>query len=271
LSAAIEDRTLGDDPAVEALAAELERNGGGGARLAVVLGSGLDAFAAALERPRTVATRKGPQVPGHAGRVVAGELAGTRILVQQGRVHLYQGFGVHEVTRTVRAFARLGVAACLLTNAAGGLVRAWPPGTLMRLVDHLDLQGNAPLSRAEAGACAIYDERLGAALERAAAEVGVELRAGVYAGVAGPSYETPAEIRALAGLGAHAVGMSTVAEAVAARAAGMRVAAVSCITNHAAGVGTGPLRHEDVLAVGRAASRRFVGLLERAVPELANA
>ena len=210
-------------------------------------------------------------VPGHAGRIVVGELARTRILVQEGRVHLYEGWAVHEVTRAVRAFARLGVEGLVLTNAAGGLVEGWPAGTLLRLVDQLDLQGTGPLLRAEAGLGAVYDAELGAALERAAAAADIELRTGVYAGLLGPSYETPAEIRMLAWMGADAVGMSTVAEAAAARAAGMRVAAISCITNAAAGIGPAPLSHEEVLAVGRATSKRLVRLLEQAVPELVRA
>jgi purine-nucleoside phosphorylase len=169
----------------------------------------------------------------------------------------------------VRAYARLGVRAVVLTNAAGSLRPEWPPGTLMRIVDHVDLQGRTPLGRAEAGAGSPYDAALGEGLERGAKEAGVRLVQGVYAAMLGPSYETPAEIRMLQKIGAGAVGMSTAAEALAAHAEGARVAAVSLITNLAAGLGSEPLTHEEVVAAGRAAAERFSALLEAATPHAA--
>jgi purine-nucleoside phosphorylase len=159
----------------------------------------------------------------------------------------------------------------VLTNAAGGLRREWEPGTLMRLTDHVNLQGRAPLRAAERGAGRVYDERMGAALERASSASGVRLERGVYAALLGPSYETPAEIRMLGALGADAVGMSTVAEAAVGHALGLRVAAISCITNQAAGIGSQPLSHAEVVEVGRQAAQRFARLLETAIPELVRA
>jgi purine-nucleoside phosphorylase len=173
------------------------------------------------------------------------------------------------VTRAVRAFGALGVRALVLTNAAGGMKRAWTPPTLMRITDHVNLQGRTALLPGEGGAGNPYDSGLGEALDEAARTGGVALERGVYAGVLGPSYETPAEIRWLASFGADAVGMSTVCEAQAARAAGMRVAAISCITNLAAGLSPGPLSHREVVEVGKQASKRFCDLLEAAVPRLA--
>jgi len=246
--------------------------GFGGADVALVLGSGLGGFAERLAGARSVsfADLSGmPQssVPGHAGRFVLGELSGARVLVQAGRAHLYEGYTAEEVARGVRAMAALGVRALVLTNAAGGLRRAWPPGTLMRVLDHLNLTGRVPpASRASAGSP--YDEGVGDALARAAERAGVALEAGVYAGLMGPAYETPAEIRMLAWMGADAVGMSTVLEALAGAAAGMRVTALACITNYAAGIGAGRLAHADVLAAGRAAAERIERLLAAAVPEL---
>jgi purine-nucleoside phosphorylase len=193
------------------------------------------------------------------------------VLVQQGRVHLYEGRGALEVTRAVRAFAAVGVRALVLTNAAGGLREEWAPGTLMRITDHLNLQGETPLGDGEQGHGTPYDEAFGEELDAAARAAGVVLERGLYAGLRGPSYETPAEIAMLGGLGADAVGMSTVLEALAAHAAGMRVAAVSLVTNPAAGLARGPLAHEEVVAAGAAAAGRFGSLLEAAVPRLAAA
>jgi purine-nucleoside phosphorylase len=210
-------------------------------------------------------------VPGHAGQLVVGELAGRRLVVQQGRVHLYEGWSDRDVSRAVRAFAAVGVRGLVLTNAAGGIRPEWTPGTLMRVTDHLNLQGATPLLPRERATGCPYDAELGAALDRAAVEAGVPLERGVYAGLLGPAYETPAEIRMLRWAGADAVGMSTVAEASAARAAGLRVAAVSCITNQAAGISKEKLSHAEVVATGKAVAQRFCKLLETAVPHLAKA
>jgi inosine/guanosine/xanthosine phosphorylase family protein len=263
--------------AVDAAAGSLARRVPEPPQVALVLGSGLGQLVQRLEGARAIPYEELEGMPssgvaGHAGRLVVGSLAGTRVLVQQGRVHRYEGRSAREVTRAVRAFARIGVRGLLLTNAAGGLNRALTQGALMRIEDHLDLQGGeSPLGRAERGAGTPYDAGLGAILDAAAAASGVALARGVYAGLLGPSYETPAEVRMLQRLGADAVGMSTVAEAVAGHAEGLRVAAVSVVTNPAAGLGAAPLSHEEVVAAGHAAAERFGRLLATAVGPLAEA
>lgn len=258
---------------IGALASALSQRGIADFRLALVLGSGFDAFAERLQGARAIENaeidgmpRGG--VPGHSGRLIVGEVGGERVLVQQGRVHLYEGRSAQEVTRFVRAIATMNCRLIVLTNAAGGLHRDWPVGSLMRVTDHINLQGTGPLEASERGAATPYDATLGAALSRGAKDAGVPLYDGVYAGLRGPSYETPAEIRHLGQMGVSAVGMSTVAEALAAYASGMRVAAVSCITNHAAGISDHPLSHADVLAVGRQAAKNFGDVLERSIPHL---
>jgi purine-nucleoside phosphorylase len=263
-----------EDAGVEQLAQSLRRHGVEGARIAIVLGSGLGAFAERLSHSRSIpfADIEGmaaSRVPGHAGRLVVGEVRGVRVLIQQGRVHLYEGWSAREVARSVRAFSKLGVGAIVLTNAAGGLHEAWKPGTLMRIRDHINLQGVTPLEHEEMGRGTPYDAALGGALERAAAAADTPLEGGVYAGLLGPSYETPAEIRMLAWMGADAVGMSTVIVALAAHASGMRVGAISCVTNLAAGIGQALLSHADVIQAGRESSDRFSALLEAAIPEIA--
>jgi len=260
----------------DGLAEALAERGAKDCRLALVLGSGLGDFAKSLEDAETIlghelADLPGSAVPGHAGRIVIGTCEGERVLVQQGRVHLYEGWSGWEVTRAVRAFARLGIGRLVLTNAAGGIRSEIEPPALLRITDHLDLQGSAPLYPAERGQRSPYDPGLGEALERAAHSVGVPLYRGVYAGLLGPSYETPAEIAMLARLGADAVGMSTVAEASAAAAAGMRVCAISCISNAAASHERDPLSHAEVVAAGKLVAKSFVRLLRRAVPELVHA
>ena len=169
----------------------------------------------------------------------------------------------------MRAFAELGVRALVLTNAAGGIRESFRPGSLMRIRDHIDLQGRAPLARAERGFGAAWDVELGAVLDGAAARAGLALENGVYAGLLGPAYETPAEIRWLRSLGADAVGMSTVAEANAGRACGLRVAGISCITNLAAGLAPGALSHAEVLETGKRVAAEFCALLEQSVQPLA--
>ncbi len=256
------------------LADSLREHGVGEAYVALVLGSGLGDFVDRVRGATTIpydAIEGMPRsaVPGHAGKLVVGDVGGVRVVVQQGRVHLYEGWSAHEVTRAVRAFGSVGVRGLVLTNAAGGMRREWAPPTLMRITDHVNLQGRTPLLPGERVSGAAYDAELGAALDEAARASGVTLERGVYVGVLGPSYETPAEVRYLREFGADAVGMSTVCEAQAARAAGMRVAAISCITNFAAGLSPGPLNHAEVVDVGRQAARAFCDLLETAVPLLA--
>jgi len=248
----------------EGLASELEAAGLGGAEILLVLGSGLGSFGERLEDARSVSFDALPSVPassvpGHAGRFLRGRVGGREVLCQQGRVHLYEGHSPEVVTRVVRAAAALGVPRVLLTNAAGGLEREWSLPALMRVTDHLDLTARTPVAEVSGSP---YDLTLGGLLEEAATRAGVLLHAGTYAGLVGPGYETAAEIRWLGRLGASAVGMSTVHEALAARGSGMEVAAVSCITNPAAGIATGPLNHEEVVEAGLRASADFAALVE---------
>ena len=257
--------------AASALARELAARGAGGRPLALVLGSGLGEVVDALQEPSVIAAEElehlpRPRVAGHAGRIVLGKLGDLPVLVQSGRVHLYEGRGAFEVTRAMRAYAELGVRAVLLTNASGGLVPEWAPGTLVCLTDHLNFQGRSALFAGEGGRASPYDAELAEDLAEAAREAHIDLRRGTYAAMLGPSYETPAEIRALRSFGAHVVGMSTVAEACAAHAAGLRVAALACVANPAAGLGVEPLRHEDVLAVMRRSAGKLRILLERVAP-----
>jgi len=261
---------------VQALTDSLRGHGIDACELAFVLGSGLGVFAERLENARAISYEDidhmpRSAVPGHAGKLVVGEVAGRRVLVQQGRVHLYEGWSVHEATRAVRAFVALGCRGVILTNAAGGLRAEWEPGSLMRIDDHVNRQGETPLTTSERGSDCPYSPELGEALAKGAREAGVDLKHGVYGGLLGPNYETPAEIRMLAWMGIDAVGMSTVAEALAAHAAGARVAAISCITNHAAGITGEKLSHDEVIETGKAAADRFCGLLAASVPHLINA
>lgn len=252
--------------ALDELTRELSEREVGRARIAFVLGSGLGAFADRIENPQVIPYSEidsMPQstVPGHAGELVVGELDGVPIVVQKGRVHLYEGHSVRKVTRCVRALAALGIPKIVLTNAAGGIEPAWKVPALMRLTDHVNLQGVGALHRSEARTATVYDAELAASLEAAAKSSGVELHEGVYMAIPGPTYETAAEIRMMRWAGASAVGMSTVQEAMTAKACGMRVAAISTITNPAAGISPTPLNHEEVVEAGKLVSERFCELL----------
>jgi purine-nucleoside phosphorylase len=252
----------------------IARAGGRGARLAIVLGSGFGTVLGRVQVAKEIPYAKLPgfpqtTVPGHAGKLVLGTLGGTPGAVLCGRAHYYEGWSMAEVTFPVRVLAELGVRDLLLTNAAGGINRRFRPGDFMRLTDHINFMGVNPLR----GPCPaglarfvdlsqVYDPALGDLLDRAAKRIRAPWRRGVYLAVSGPSYETPAEIQAFARLGADAVGMSTVPEAIVARQLGLRVAAVSCISNAAAGLSPNPVSHEEVLATAQAASRHSGALLE---------
>jgi purine-nucleoside phosphorylase len=242
--------------------------------VAIVLGSGLGAFGDTLDGVEKVAYRDvphmaSPAVEGHAGNFCFGTVAGTPVVCMQGRVHLYEGHPVERVVQGVRTMARLGASLVLIANAAGGLEAAWSPGDLMVITDHVNLTGNSPLVGGNDAALgprfpdmtSAYDPELRSWLHAAGAEANVALREGVYAGVLGPQYETPAEIRMLRALGAHAVGMSTVHEVIALRHMGVRVAGLSCITNLAAGVSSRPLDHAEVEATARGRHEQLVALL----------
>ena len=252
------------------LAESLRGRGAGEARAALVLGSGLRASALPLEDRQEIPFQAVPgaprsAVPGHAGRFVLGRLAGATVLVQEGRVHLYEGWSPFDVTRTVRAYVELGIDGLVLTNSAGAVRPGLGPGALLVLVDHLNLQGRSPLLPGEAACGRPYDASLREILVSCGRELGHDVHEGVYAGLLGPSYETPAEIRMLQRLHADAVGMSTVAEAATARALGMPVAGVACISNLAAGLQPEPLAHADVVEVARETSRRLAEVLVRAL------
>jgi purine-nucleoside phosphorylase len=236
----------------------------------IVLGSGLGMLVeevdAILSLPyEEITGMPVSTVPGHAGRFVFGRLAGCRVLMAQGRVHLYEGRTAEEVTATVRFMENLGVRRLLLTNAAGTLHPKFAPGSWMMLSDHLNLTGTSPLVGGAnfVDMSAVYTPELRARFARAAQEEGVALHEGVYAGLLGPQYETPAEVRMLRVLGADAVGMSTVLEAIQARALGMEVAGFSCLTNWAAGLSDQALSHEEVLAVGKKAAEGMLRVLAR--------
>ena len=208
------------------------------------------------------------RVRGHPGRLLFAKMAGAPVLVLCGRAHFYEGHSMDAVTFPVRVLAEFGIQTILLTNAAGGINPRFRTGDFMLLVDHINLMGVNPLrgTGAEEGTRFVdltepYDRGLQRLLRRAAAAAGVQLRSGVYLAVSGPSYETPAEIRAFARIGADAVGMSTVPEVIVARQRGMAVAAISCITNPAAGRGKHKLAHAEVLAAAERVKAQAAGLL----------
>jgi len=242
-------------------------------RVAIVLGSGLGGLVHTVDDARTIPYAEIPGFPdvgvvGHSGTLVAGELEDVPVVLQSGRFHLYEGHDPHTVALPVRVFAELGVGVLVITNAAGGLRPTMRPPTLMLIADHMNLTGRNPLigtvhkgEERFPDMSVPYDSELRAIARTAAAESRIPLEEGVYAGVLGPSYETPAEIRMLARLGADAVGMSTVPEVVTARARGLLVLGISSITNWAAGISSAPLSHEEVLS----AAGTLAGQLETVV------
>ena len=242
-----------------------------GAETAIILGSGLSSIVGEAAADRVVAFSDfaelpRPSVAGHTGRFVLGEVGATRVIYAQGRVHLYEGFSAKDVAAGVRTLASAGVKQLLVTNAAGSVNPDFVPGSWMMVIDHLNLTGATPLlgSREFIDMTETYSRRFRARFTQAAAENDLELKEGIYAGLSGPQYETPAEVRMLRGLGADAVGMSTVIEVIQARALEMEVAAFSCLTNWAAGMGDDNLSHEDVLAKGQGATEIFTRLLRAA-------
>jgi inosine/guanosine/xanthosine phosphorylase family protein len=251
-------------------------------KIAVVLGSGFGGVASAITVDREFPYRDLPGFPvgsvtGHAGRMLVGRWHGVELVILSGRAHYYEGFELSEATFPTRVLAALGVKTLLLTNAAGGIRRDFKVGDFMAITDHINLMGANPLRGPEAPGrnrfvdmTQVYDRELAGILGKAAQQSGVRLHQGVYIAVSGPSFETPAEIRAFAVLGADAVGMSTVPEAIVARQCGLRVAGVSCITNAAAGMGEPgeTINHLDVLALAKereAIATEFVGSFVRQV------
>lgn len=256
-------------------------------KLGIVLGSGLGAFSDSLVHAVRIPYAEIPQFPastaqGHAGELVMGTLGangkGTAdVAVMSGRFHLYEGYTAQEVTCGIRLFKEVGVETLILTNAAGGINPAFAKGALVLISDHINLQGVNPLVGPNDDRLGprfpdmteVYAADLRVLAHEAADQSGVPLHEGVYAGLLGPSYETPAEIRYLRTIGADLVGMSTVLEAIAARHMGMKVLGISCVTNAAAGLGAGNLDHEEVLEIGRRVAGTFLRLLNHLLPTLA--
>lgn len=251
-------------------------------RVAVVLGSGLGQLVEALGDATPVPFQELPgfppsSVPGHEGRFVCGRLAGADVLFQCGRYHLYEGHAPAVVAAPARVAAELGAEVLVLTNAAGGLRDSLHPGELVVVEDHINAMGRNPLvGPVQEGETRFpdmshpYDPSLREMALEAADELEIGLRSGIYVGVLGPSYETAAEVRTLAHLGADVVGMSTVPEVIVARARGVRCLAFSVVTNKATGLSSGPLSHQEVVDVGREAGVRLARLLEALVPRLAD-
>jgi len=249
-------------------------------RAAIVLGSGLGALAGKVDQRRVLAYRDIPGFPqptvaGHSGELVFGSLDGVPVLLQSGRFHLYEGHDPAVAALPARLFGELGIGVLILTNAAGGIRPTFKPPLLMLIADHLNLMFRNPLLGPVASGeqrfpdmSATYDPGLRQTARDVALERGIALEEGVYAGLLGPNYETPAEIRMLARLGADAVGMSTVPEAIAARARGTRVLGISTITNLAAGISPTKLAHEEVLEAGRAVADRLESLIRGIVARL---
>ncbi|HJR61316.1 MAG TPA: purine-nucleoside phosphorylase [Vicinamibacterales bacterium] len=249
--------------------------------VAIVLGSGLGDFADGLTGASTTSYDQIPHWPssavvGHAGKLVTGSLGGRRIAALSGRAHFYEGHDLRTVTFPTRVLGLLGVRTLILTNAAGGINTAFDPGTLMVIDDHINLLGSSPLLGLNderfgprfPDMTEVYSKRLRGIADEAARATGVRVAHGVYVALHGPSYETPAEIRFLRTIGADAVGMSTVPEALVARHMGIDVLGISCITNPAAGVLPEPLHHDEVMEVARRVKGAFSSLLEGIIERL---
>ena len=251
------------------------------ARIGLILGSGLGAFADDLEDAVSIPYEEIPgfarsTVEGHAGRLVSGRVGGSPVVVLQGRFHFYEGYALEEVTFPIRVLGLLGIKALVLTNAAGGLNNSFTQGALMLISDHLNLMGTNPLLGPNdprfgtrfPDMSEVYDREFQEAAMTEARDMKLELKRGIYAALTGPSYETPAEIRMLRALGADAVGMSTVPEAIVARHMNIKVLGISCITNMAAGVLDRPIDHAEVMETGEAVRATFTELLRRTIPKL---
>ena len=253
-------------------------------QIGLVLGSGLGGFADGMADAVRIPYGEIPHFPrstaiGHAGCLVAGRIAATPVAVMQGRVHLYEGYSIKEVAFPIRVFGRMGIRALILTNAAGGIGSHLHPGCLVLIRDHINLQGVSPLTGPNderfglrfLDMTSAYDSEFQRIAQEEAQRLGLWLGSGVYAALPGPSYETPAEIRYLKIIGADLVGMSTVPEVIVARHMGIRVLAISCVTNLAAGLSDQPISHEEVLQMGARVQKELVALLAAVIPRLAAA
>lgn len=251
------------------------------AKIAVVLGSGLGGFADEFEDSVSLPYREIPgfvssTAEGHVGSLVIGKVAGVPVLAMQGRVHYYEGYTLEEVTFPIRTFKLLGVKTLILTNAAGGIDVQLTQGALMVISDHLNLMGVSPLRGRNderfgprfPDMSDVYTRELQELATEEARALDITTRRGIYAALAGPSYETPAEIHMLRAFGADAVGMSTVPEAIVARHMGLKVLGISCITNMAAGIGETPINHEEVIETGQKVREKFTQLLRSVIAKV---
>ena len=251
-------------------------------RIAVVLGSGLGGFADELRNSASIPYVKIPAFPhstavGHAGNLVIGTVDGIPVVAMQGRVHLYEGYTAQQVAFPVRVFARMGIKAVVLTNAAGGINPSYKRGALVAIRDHINLQGHNPLVGPSDDRFGprfpdmtdCYNPQFRRFVLDEADRLGGDIYEGVYAAMLGPSYETPAEIRYLQTIGADLVGMSTVPEVIAARHMSLDVLAISCVTNMAAGITAEKIRHEEVLETGERVRGKFLALLRTVLPKMA--
>ncbi|MDQ6652458.1 MAG: purine-nucleoside phosphorylase [Acidobacteriota bacterium] len=251
------------------------------ARIAIVLGSGLGGFAEEFEDSVTMPYQQIPgfvssTAQGHVGSLVVGKVEKVPVIAMQGRVHFYEGYSLEEVTFPIRTFKLLGVNTLILTNAAGGIDVQLSQGALMVISDHLNLMGVNPLRGPNderfgprfPDMSEVYSRELQELVIEEARHLAVTLRRGIYAGLAGPSYETPAEIHMLRACGADAVGMSTVPEAIVARQMGLKVLGISCITNMAAGISEQPINHEEVMETGERVRETFTKLLRRLIARM---
>jgi purine-nucleoside phosphorylase len=251
-------------------------------RIALVLGSGLGGFADSLTDSTRVPYAEIPSFPrstaiGHAGQMVIGNAGTVAVAAMQGRVHLYEGYSAQEITFPIRVFARMGIRAVILTNAAGGINLGYSQGALVLIRDHINLQGQNPLVGPNDDRFGVrfpdmthaYSPDYRAIARDEAARMGLTLHEGVYVGLLGPSYETPAEIEYLRRIGVDLVGMSTVAEVIAARHMGIKVLAISCVTNMAAGILDRPLSHAEVMETGERVKNTFEALLKAVLPRIA--
>lgn len=251
-------------------------------RIALVLGSGLGAFADEFANAVRIPYKKIPHFPqstaiGHAGQLVIGKVGNVAVAGMQGRVHLYEGYSAKHVTFPIRVFSRMGIQAVIVTNAAGGINLNYSEGALVALRDHINLQGANPLMGPNddrfgprfPDMTRAYDPEFRGFVAEEGRKLNLNVHEGVYLALAGPNYETPAEIHAFRALGADLVGMSTVPEVIAARHSNIRVLGISCVTNMAAGITGAPLTAEEVFETGARVKNDFIGLLKAVIPRIA--
>ncbi|MBJ9988434.1 purine-nucleoside phosphorylase [Paenibacillus sp. S28] len=266
---------------IQEAAAFIQSKGGVQPEVGLILGSGLGILADLIQDGISIAYEDIPHFPvstveGHAGELLLGTIEGRSVVLMKGRFHMYEGYGPEVTAFPVRVMKELGVKSLLVTNAAGGINTAFEPGDLMVLTDHLNLTGRNPLIGANEPALGVrfpdmseaYSRRLRQLLKDTAASKNIPIREGVYAGLLGPTYETPAEIRMLRTIGADAVGMSTVSETIVARHAGLEVLGISCISNMAAGILDQPLSHEEVMETTERVREKFLGLVLAVIPHM---